>query len=343
VAATATFNPYGQLGMCLNAARHRFDRDALRFVCQVLQTLPSRPDPARRSLVLFAHFDLRDVVDPYVIHYCRELHRLGNTIIFVSGSPNLSAASVAPLRSLCAGIYTRRTLSLDFGSWHMAWNILHQHGWSLTDFDRLVLANDSVYGPLFPLEEMWDSFDGADMYGCIESGEVKPHLQSFFLAFDLNSRTRPFLDDFWQDFRYIVDKWRLVKKYEIGLSTRARRAGLRIKPYVSVGDVRRTLALAPHHQWREKLAGPPTNYPMYFYDGLIEHLRFPFLKTSLPRCRFPQHDSLDHLREFIEDRTSYPYGLIQAHLNRVALTVPEAPAARVNYVPESSPRLGITT
>ena len=53
-----------------------------------------------------------------------------------------------------------------------------------------------------------------------------PHLQSFFLAWDLNARTRPFLNDFWDDFQYVVDKQLLIRRYEVGISTRARSAGL---------------------------------------------------------------------------------------------------------------------
>jgi len=62
---------------------------------------------------------------------------------------------------------------------------------------------------------MWSSFHGADMYGAIENSQMVPHLQSFFVAWDLNSRTRPFLNDFWNDFRYVVHKSTLIWRYEI--------------------------------------------------------------------------------------------------------------------------------
>src|ERR1700733_8292339 len=182
------------------AMQYRRDNDALGFVCQTHQGLPAEPPTGRRTLILFAHFDPQGLVDPYVVYYLRALHGLGATIIFVSGSPTLTPESVAPIREFCAGIYTRHTLSLDFGSWHLAWVILRERGWSLDQFDRLVITNDSVYGPLFPIEEMWSSFHDADMYGAIESVVQGPHLQSFFLAWDLNARTRRFLNDFWNGF-----------------------------------------------------------------------------------------------------------------------------------------------
>jgi lipopolysaccharide biosynthesis protein len=225
---------------------------------------------------------------------------------------------VAPIRSLCAGIYTRHTLSLDFGSWHLAWCILRQRGWSLDQFDRLVIANDSVYGPLFPIEEMWSSFHGADMYGAIESTELKPHLQSYFLAWDLNARTRSFLNDFWNNFEYVVDKLLLIRRYEVGVSTLARRAGLSMKPFLSVETIKATYGRSPERS-RTLSRRRPVNNAIYYWDGLIEHLRFPFLKTSLPRHNAPWQESILYLREFIEQHTDYPYELIQSNADRLGL------------------------
>jgi lipopolysaccharide biosynthesis protein len=296
---------------------YRLRGNALRFIRQTHQELPPQPPPGRSTLVLFAHFDPQGIIDPYVVYYLKALYQLGATILLVSGSPKLSPESVAPIRSLCAGIYTRHTLAMDFGSWHLAWCILEQRGWSLDQFDRLVLANDSVFGPMFPIEEMWGSFHGADMYGAIESAEFGVHLQSFFLAWDLNPRTRPYLSDFWNDFQYIVDKVNIVDRYEIGLSRLAREAGLSIKPFVSVADLRATYGRSPDHQWAGKFPGEPFNHTLYFWDGLIEHFRFPFLKTILPRYNDPWHDSMAKLRDFIEQYTDYPYELIRSNVDRL--------------------------
>ncbi len=307
----------GRARRYLAAVPYRLGGNALRFVRQTHQQLSPQPPPGRPTLVLFAHFDPQGIVDPYVVHYLKALHGLGATIIFVSGSPKLAPESVAPIRSLCAGIYTRRTLAMDFGSWHLAWCILTERGWSLDRFDRLVLANDSVFGPLFPIEEMWSSFRDADMYGAIESAEFGVHLQSFFLAWDLNSRTRPFLSDFWNGFQYIVDKVNIVDQYEIGLSRRAHEAGLTLKPFVSVADIRAAYGRSPDHQWAGKFSGEPFNHTLFFWDGLIEHFRFPFLKASLPRYNDPWHDSMARLRDFIEQHTDYPYELIQSNVDRL--------------------------
>ena len=302
----------------LAVLRHRLDRNDLRFVCETRLELPPGPPAGCRTLVLFAHFDPQGIVDPYVAYYLEALHRLGATIVFVSGSPTLTPESVAPIRSLCAGIYTRRTLSLDFGSWHLAWCILMRRGWSLDQFDRFVIANDSVFGPLLPIEEMWSSFHDADMYGAIENTQMIPHLQSFFLAWDLNARTRPFLNDFWNDFRYVVHKGTLIWRYEVGLSRRARKAGLSVKPFISAATIETAYRRSSAQLWPGRLSGR-NNGTLYFWDGLIEDFRFPFLKTVLPRHDNQWHVSTAHLRDVIERGTSYPYRLIQSNVDRLGI------------------------
>jgi lipopolysaccharide biosynthesis protein len=315
----------------LAALRHRLGRNAFRFLCETHLELPAQPPPGCRTLVLFAHFDVQGIVDPYVAYYLKALHELGATIVFVSGSPTLTPESVAPIRSFCAGIYTRRTLSLDFGSWHLAWCILRHRGWSLDQFDRFVIANDSVFGPLFPLEELWRSFHDADMYGAIENTQMIPHLQSFFLAWDLNSRTRPFLDDFWSEFQYVVHKATLIWRYEIGLSRRARKAGLSIKPFVSAATVNTTYGRSSTHLWASRRSGR-NNGTLYFWDGLIEDFRFPFLKTILPRLNKPWQVPMAHLRDVIEQHTRYPYRLIQSNVDRLGCGAPSLPTS-VNTPP----------
>jgi lipopolysaccharide biosynthesis protein len=302
----------------LAVLRHRLDRNDFRFLCETHLELPPQPPAGRRTLVLFAHFDPQGIVDPYIAYYLEALHGLGATIVFVSGSPTLAPESVAPIRSLCAGIYTRRTLSLDFGSWHLAWCILRRRGWSLDQFDRFVVANDSVFGPLFPIEEMWSSFHDADMYGAIENTQMVPHLQSFLLAWDLNARTRPFLDDFWNGFRYVVHKGTLICRYEVGLSRRARKAGLRVKPWVSAADIETAYGPSSAHLLPGRLSGR-NNGTLYFWDGLIEDCRFPFIKTVLTRRPNQWHVPMAHLRDVIEQGTSYPYRLIQSNVDRLGI------------------------
>ena len=296
------------------ALRYRFDKDALQFVVQTLKELPDAPDPTRRRLVLFAHFDRKDEVDPYVVFYLESLYRAGSTIIFVSGSPSLKPETAEAIQPFCAGIYTRETLSLDFGSWHLAWKLMERRGWKLENFEQVLLANDSVYGPLFDLHEMFSNLEDADLYGVIESKEYVSHLQSFFLLFALNSRTIPFVQKFWRDFQYIADKDKLIQRYEIGISVAAREQGLIVRPYIS-DDAARAANLA-RADGRGVLADrTPVNNMLKCWDTLISANRCPFVKVSLIFKNPPE--GIDRLPSLLRQSTPYDPKLIEDHVRRI--------------------------
>lgn len=288
--------------------------DPVRFVVQTIKDLPVAPDPGRRRLVLFAHFDPKDEVDPYVVFYLESLHRSGSTIIFVSGSPGLKAATAEAIKPFCAGIYTRKTLSLDFGSWHLAWALMEERGWRLESFDQMLLANDSVYGPLFELEEMFGSCGGADLFGVVESKEHVAHLQSFFLLWALNERTLPFVRRFWREFEYVADKDKLIRKYEIGMSVAAREQGFAVKAYITDNAARAVELEA--EDWRgEEFRGQHVNNMLKFWDTLIAANRCPFLKTSLLVKDRPV--GIEELQEFLKRWTGYDPRLIEEHVRRI--------------------------
>ena len=226
--------------------------------------------------MFFAHFDPQNEIDEYVQYYLKHLHELGCFIIFVSGSPELKPEAAATILPYCMGIYTRQSLGYDFGCWHLAWCLFKQKGWGLKQFDRLLLANDSVYGPLFDLKEMLCSFSGADVYGASENLEIERHLQSYFLLWELNDQTRLFLENYWNTFRYVVEKDQVVWKCEVGISKRARAAGLTLKPYVTAERALELVRRDPNRQYADLLLQGDNSYIVYLWDGLIEELRFPF-------------------------------------------------------------------
>lgn len=307
----------------------------------VLETyveLPAR-QPSR-TLAMFAHWDPHNMVDPHVVHYLKALHALDVAILFVSTCPTLAAESVEALHPLCAGIYTRENIGYDFSSWNQGFRILDEHGWTLQRFDRLVLTNDTLYGPLYPLTEMWDTFHGAHMYGALESWEQRQHLQSFFLVFDLDQVTRPFLRNFWvRDYEHL-DKYSGVQRYEIGLSTTTRDAGWRLKPFLSLNEAEAVCKRSPAAPFYDDITrimfnAGGVNHSLVYWDILIKYARFPFLKSKIfqlpPGFVGPWHpttswqDSMDYLQQVVESCTDYPFELIASSVQRFGLAPEQIP------------------
>lgn len=299
--------------------RYRIDHNALRMIVRTYKDLDAQPIASRKRLVLFAHYDPYDLVDPYVQYYIQQLHALDCTIVFVSGSPHLRPEAAQTIEKYCAAIYTCHSLSLDFGSWNLAWQQLQQHGWLLESFDQLILANDSVYGPLFDLSEMFSHLGQADIHGVTDSLEQTYHLQSYFLVFRLSPEVCAFVRKFWADFRYIVRKPELIKRYELGLTALAQQNGLSVSAYIPCETVREAGIADLEHQHRAQILDGAPNNTLYLWDILISRFRCPFLKTDLPKKNRYHSTKILELSQFLMQWTTYDAMLIEGHLERLGI------------------------
>ena len=107
----------------------------------------------------------------------------------------------------------------------------------------VLIANDSVYGPLRPLDPILAQvdFDHADLWGATESWQTRYHLQSYFLIAGRKALTSEAWRAFWRKVRPVQSKTWVVRRYEVGLTQALIRGGLRcaaIWPYAQlIGDV----------------------------------------------------------------------------------------------------------
>ncbi len=200
---------------------------------QILTAWPETPPDPGPRVAIFIHFDGRGGVGRHVLHYVASLRAAGLAVLFVTNSGRLTDEALAALKPLCTGILVRRNIGYDFGAMRegLAWLGLPRPGTEL-----VVLANDSVYGPLVPLTDMLARIDlsAADIWGATESWQTRYHLQSFFVAVGSAALTNPAWRDFWRGVRPVKSKTWVVNRYEIGLTQRLMRAGLRcaaIWPY----------------------------------------------------------------------------------------------------------------
>lgn len=214
-----------------------------------------------RVLCLFSHFDPEDQVDPYVIYYLQSLKDLGVEILFISTCRSLRETDLDQLKALCFRIILRENLTLDFGSWKTGLFQLESHGPHLQEFDQLIFANDSVYGPLFPLKDVFHQLKDYEVAGITSSQEMKYHLQSYFLIFQKQVFLSPAFAKFWRNFRFYRSKRTIIENYEIGLSQLALKMKWKMGALVEIPNV--------------------LNPTLSAWDQLIEVHHAPFLKTEV--------------------------------------------------------------
>src|SRR5579864_1412285 len=177
-----------------------------------------------QDVCLFSHFDRENEIDEYVLRYLREIKTLGFSIVFIS-TAKLSSHETDRIRPVCSDVILRENTGLDFGSWAAGFA---KHGSEVAG--RLLLVNDSVYGPIgSSLTTAFERLTAlpADFYGMVESIEPTPHLQSWFLLFEPwvvgSSEFRATLQRSFST----MTKREIIENGELGLSLTLVKAGFK--------------------------------------------------------------------------------------------------------------------
>lgn len=251
---------------------------------------------------LFAHFDKDGKIADHVLRYVGEIRRLGFSVVFIS-SARLGEAELERLRGCCDDVILRDNAGLDFGSWSDGF-AKHRHAIG----GRLLLANDSVYGPIGSLATTLDRLTGspADFYGMVESLEPIPHLQSWFLLFEPRVVTSDAFAAVLNQPFSAMTKRQIIRDGEIALSRRLAAAGFHYE--------------ALFRNERSKLMNPryAANPMLVFWRELLVNEGVPFLKIELLRDNpIRVEDAATILRVVDSIDPSFP-SLISAHLVRTA-------------------------
>jgi lipopolysaccharide biosynthesis protein len=187
-------------------------------------------------VVVFCHFDGQGRIRDHTRDYINALRDEGFDIVFVTNSGQLAPPDLAWLRARAARVVIRRNVGYDFAAWRdaMASCRLPKPGTKL-----LVIANDSVYGPMQPISSMLKriNFELGDVWGVTDSWQHRFHLQSYFVAFGPAALASEAFTHFWSSVRNVRSKRWVVTRYEVGLTRTLIAAGLRCRavwPYTDL-------------------------------------------------------------------------------------------------------------
>src|SRR5689334_11407252 len=161
-------------------------------------------DDGTRRIAVFVHYDRRGVLHEFAEFQLAKLVESGFEIIFVSNAPKLDPSALIRLKPLCAVIVQRRNVGYDFGAYKEGIALIPD----VTKLDALILANDSVYGPLQDLSGVIQAMspEVADVWGITDSWSFSFHLQSYFLLIHNKALNSPQFAAFWSKLKYLQSK-----------------------------------------------------------------------------------------------------------------------------------------
>lgn len=248
----------------------------------------------------FAHYHPHGIVAPHVLAYLAALQKEGFSTVVLS-TADLSESEKEKFTPFCAAVIMRANSGLDFGGWIEAFA-----RFSPLEAEFLLLANDSVYAPIgdFPTFFAKLTSVDADFYGAVESLEHQRHLQSWFVllrpdAYRSDAFRRLMLTPIPAD----MPKHQIITDYEIGLTVKLNKAGLRHHAFYSP---RRSGWLARNR---------PFNACQMIWRQLVED-GLPFIKVDLLRDNPVRAPDIEQWREVVSAHAPSMVPLIADDIER---------------------------
>jgi rhamnosyltransferase len=280
-----------------------------------------------KRAVILAHYDRDGIVDPYVIRALHSYREIADRLVLVSAS---ASSLPAELTAIVDDFLPRANVGYDFCSWRDGIARLADP----QQFDEIVCANDSVYGPLFDLGPvMTDSrVAAADFWGMVMSAQRGDHVQSWFFAMRRPVIESPAFREFWESVEPQSSKEKVIDHYEVGLTEAFAGAGFRA---AAIYDGRRDrpptfrerchnvsplrLGLFGRHRRRVARMGPPFNPSELFWERACD-AGVPHLKAAIFRAN-PYLVEVHRVLAKAVKRWPEWATLIHNHLTRVGMSI----------------------
>lgn len=270
-----------------------------------------------KTLCVFAHFDRGGVVDDYVVNYLRALYELGCETVVVSTAESLDDRNIQKALPYCSRFIVKQNTGYDFASWRTALEAVGD----LSGYDRLIVANDSVYGPLQDLGPIFDEMErrDVDFWGITDSLKYGRHLQSYFMVFKKHVLQSPTFSDFWRRLPDYKHKYVVIIQGEIGLSRRLDAAGFKFMACCPVEAVQ--AELKEKDRGLVERFGDPRTSPTHRGWRALMRIRCPFLKVQLLRDNPMQVPDVADWEAVLRETSDYDIGFIDNHLKRMQMNL----------------------
>jgi lipopolysaccharide biosynthesis protein len=220
---------------------------------------------------------------------------------------------------------------------------LIESGIDITEYDQVIICNDSVYGPLFNLGAVFKRMNQKKykFWGITKSETPASHIQSYFIVFGKEIIDDNSLYNFFLNVESLSSKEEIIKKYEIGLSSWLRgynhsygayskspalirkilcfnnnincdyHLNMKYNRYIST--IRRWIRMLRNYFKKFRLIILSGNYDptILFWKELLEDDN-PFMKIRTFRKYLTEYEKIYAL-ELIEERCDYAVSMIKKH------------------------------
>ena len=291
----------------------------------------------KKRLAVYCFYDKDGVVDDYVVFFLKALRKTVSKICCVANGKLTDSGRKTLID--CTDELTERE-NIGFDAWAYA-SFVNGRIDEIRQYDELVFCNNSFFGPIYPLKDVFRKMDGrpekSDFWGMtvhpkmnfvIDKSQklsyVNEHVQSYFVVFTKKVLLSPAFADFFRKLPKINTFLEAVCIYELELTRTLSDAGFTYGSFVD----------------REGL--PPTNCTVLYPDTLVRDKKCPFVKRKVffaPYENFFAAGRGQNSRkclEYIKNNTSYNVDLIWQHILRTQKMSVLRQNLNLNYILSST-------
>jgi hypothetical protein len=293
-------------------------------ICKIL----FRKGEELENVCLFASHTFSPLLPEYIYYYLKEIKKSNLSIVFISSSI-ISKSDLKKLSLLADLIVEKENKGTDFGAWC---SVLRFLGYGKT-FQSLYLCNDSVFGPLSPLEEIHRKFysEDHDILGITDSYQgAGYHIQSFFIGLKKSVLTSEVWENFWAQMNFHKDKLKVIEYYEIGMTQQLINAGFKCLIWtnwakeISFHDILKKVSKSEvlRHRWlnralyEQKDIIRDINPSSFLWKELITRCQNPFIKRELfiYTNLYEEYEVENEWEDILRLNTNYPVWLVRLFL-----------------------------
>lgn len=181
-----------------------------------------------KRILLYVHFNKENSIDDYVIRQLQSIKPLFEKVVLITNS-KLDGDDKKKLFGIYDKFIQRENVGYDFAAWRDG---IKKLGWQeLEKYDLITLMNDTCFGPVLPMEPIYDRMENSDVdfWGMTmhnganigmpgTNGPVPKHLQSYFLVFNKNVVKSKLFQAFWSGVINSSDVEFVIQNYETQLT-----------------------------------------------------------------------------------------------------------------------------
>lgn len=273
----------------------------------------------RSRLCIYVVYDKDGVIDDYIPYFLNALKPFVTHMAIVCNG-KLNGEGRKKLSQFTSDLFVRENTGYDAGA---VKDVLRNlYGWDkVLEYDELLIANDTFYAPLYPLDECFGKMDGADVdfWGWLVHAEhisdnvyVPEHVQSYFLNVKRRLLHSDDFREFWETLATAVNPYEAIRSYEVNFTQAFSQKGYTYDAYLKSEN---------NHPTNLEL-----NINPFIYEAvnLVASQRAPFIKKKALQRMFldvdiKQYETRKAQLLSLAEGAGYDTNLITGNLDRIGM------------------------